>query len=104
MFISQSRNLKSALVAVAVCTVVWSTSSPVAAQQGGVDNLLDAFDSAEGDGAGYVELTRGPVHEAFAEQVSLDPKPGVIVTNAPPQSVEEIPPENRPADDSSGQG
>lgn len=44
-------------------------------------------------------LTRGPVHEAFAETVTYDPEPGIVVTRPPPASIEEIPPEQRPAGD-----
>ena len=29
-------------------------------------------------------LTRGPVHEAFAETVTFDPEPGIVVPKAPP--------------------
>lgn len=46
---------------------------------------------------GYTELTRGPVHEAFAEQVSLDPQPGIIVDKEPPLPIVEVPPENQPS-------
>jgi hypothetical protein len=38
-------------------------------------------------------LTRGPVHEAFAEAVSFKPEPGFIVAKAPPTAIEELPPE-----------
>ena len=48
--------------------------------------------------AGYDELTRGPIHEAFAEQVSLEPQPGIIVPKEPPSPINELPPENRPTD------
>ena len=34
------------------------------------------------------ELTRGPVHEAFAEQVSPDAAPGMVVPKAPPEAIE----------------
>ena len=44
-------------------------------------------------------LTRGPVHEAFAEIVSFNPQPGTIVAKAPPQAIEELPPEQRPEGD-----
>ncbi len=40
-------------------------------------------------------LTRGPVHEAFAESVSSQPEPGLIVTSAPPEAIEELPPEQQ---------
>jgi hypothetical protein len=46
---------------------------------------------------GVQVLTRGPVHEAFAETVTFDPEPGVVVPKAPPAAIEEIPPGQRPA-------
>jgi hypothetical protein len=48
---------------------------------------------------GVQVLTRGPVHEAFAEIVTYNPEPGVIVEKAPPEPIEELPPEERPAGD-----
>ena len=48
---------------------------------------------------GVEVLTRGPVHEAFAETISFDPEPGIIVPNQPPEAIEEIPPEQRPEGD-----
>lgn len=48
---------------------------------------------------GFQELTRGPVHEAFATTVSYDPEPGMIVTTEPPDLIEEVPPDQRPAGD-----
>jgi hypothetical protein len=44
-------------------------------------------------------LLRGPVHEAFAEQINLDPQPGLVVDRQPPELIEEIPPEVRPEGD-----
>ncbi|MCY2929564.1 MAG: hypothetical protein NTV86_08740 [Planctomycetota bacterium] len=44
-------------------------------------------------------LTRGPVHEAFAEPVTLEVQAGLIVPNQPPANIEEIPPVDRPAGD-----
>ncbi len=41
-------------------------------------------------------LTRGPLHEAFAEAYSVDPMPGLIVSQEPPSPVEELLPEYRP--------
>jgi len=49
--------------------------------------------AAADDGAQV--LTRGPVHEAFAETVTFDPQPGVVVPKAPPAAIEELPPEQR---------
>lgn len=45
---------------------------------------------------GVEELTRGPVHEAFAASVSYNPEPGILVRSAPPSLIEEIPPDQRP--------
>jgi WXXGXW repeat (2 copies) len=41
-------------------------------------------------------LTRGPVHEAFAETVSFNPEPGVLAPKSPPPAIEELPPDQRP--------
>ena len=41
-------------------------------------------------------LTRGPVHEAFAEPVVFDPRPGPVVPKEPPPPVGELPPDQRP--------
>ena len=41
-------------------------------------------------------LTRGPVHEAFAETVTFDPEPGLVVPKAPPAAIEELPPDQKP--------
>lgn len=45
---------------------------------------------------GVEVLTRGPVHEAFAETIAFDPDPGVIAPKVPPAAIEESPPEQRP--------
>lgn len=49
--------------------------------------------------AGVQVLTRGPVHEAFAETVTFDPEPGIVVPKLPPEAIEEVPPEQRPEGD-----
>ena len=46
---------------------------------------------------GVEELTRGPVHEAFATSVSYEPVAGIIVDKQPPELIEELAPEQRPA-------
>ena len=45
---------------------------------------------------GVQVLTRGPVHEAFAETVTFDPEPGIVVTRLPRDIIEEVPPEQKP--------
>ena len=54
---------------------------------------------AQSQEQGVEVLTRGPLHEAFASAVSFDPQPGITVNTAPPQPIEEIPPDQRPAGD-----
>jgi len=44
-------------------------------------------------------LTRGPVHEAFAEPVPLEVEAGLTVSQPPPANIEEIPPAERPRGD-----
>ena len=41
-------------------------------------------------------LTRGPIHEAFAEPYSADPVEGLIVSKPPPEPINEVPPETMP--------
>ena len=48
---------------------------------------------------GVQVLTRGPVHEAFAETVTFDPEPGIVVPKTPPAAIEELPPDQRPEGD-----
>lgn len=44
-------------------------------------------------------LTRGPVHEAFANLAESESAPGRIFTKAPPDDIEELPPGWQPAGD-----
>ena len=41
-------------------------------------------------------LTRGPVHEAFAEPVNLQVQAGLVAPQQPPANIEEMPPAERP--------
>jgi hypothetical protein len=41
-------------------------------------------------------MLRGPVHEAFAEQVNADPVPSIMIAAQPPEPIEELPPDVRP--------
>src|SRR4051812_3981168 len=42
---------------------------------------------------------RGPVHEAYAEPTETRPLPSVVVTKQPPEPIDEIPPDEKPAGD-----
>ncbi len=41
-------------------------------------------------------LSRGPVHEAFAEPVNIQLQAGLVAPDRPPPNIEELPPEERP--------
>jgi hypothetical protein len=60
-------------------------------------NNAAALQQEPSDGQQGVEvLTRGPIHEAFAETVTFDPQPGLVAPKAPPAPIEELPPQQRP--------
>src|ERR1043165_9131255 len=78
------RNLFTA-VTLAAAGVSWNIHLAVAAQPAPIDSEQ-----------GVQVLTRGPVHEAFAETVIFDPEPGIVVPKAPPAIIEELPPDQKP--------
>ena len=80
---------KAGMLFLAAVMAVIAAALPVAA----VPN-----DPANGENEMEV-LAYGPVHEAFAETVAFDPKPGIIVPKAPPESINEIPPDQKPDGD-----
>ena len=57
-------------------------------------NSAKAGPLADGD-KGVQVLTRGQVHEAFAEAITFNSQPGVAVARVPPLAIEELPPEQR---------
>ncbi len=61
-----------------------------------IENALPPFSADEMAEEDRDDLLRGPVHEAFAEQVNSDPTPNLIVTEQPPEAVEELPPALKP--------
>jgi WXXGXW repeat (2 copies) len=52
-----------------------------------------------GNTEGIEVLARGAIHEAYAEPVTFDPTPGITIAKQPPEPIEEIPAENKPAGD-----
>jgi len=48
---------------------------------------------------GVEQLTRGPLHEAFAAPVVYNPQPGIVTPKQPPAPVEELPPDQKPEGD-----
>jgi len=63
----------------------------------GVDQEAESVAGGTDDQQEDVQvLTRGPLHEAFAEQVNLDPQATLVVPDRPPAPVREMPPEIEP--------
>jgi hypothetical protein len=63
-------------------------------------SLLPTGAFAQEAGAENVQvLTRGPVHEAFAESINYDPQPGLVISTRMPDPIEELPPEQKPDGD-----
>ena len=48
---------------------------------------------------GVQVLTRGPVHEAYAEPTETRPIPSLVVPKQPPEPINEIPPDEKPTGD-----
>ena len=74
--------------------------SPALAALGTGLGLRQGYGGAAGPASlraeqGVQVLTRGPVHEAFAETVTFDPEPGIVVPKGPPAAIEELPPDQR---------
>ncbi len=65
----------------------------------GLNNAVAAQPGQADAEQGVQVLTRGPVHEAFAETVTFDPEPGIVVPKAPPAAIEELPPDQKPDGD-----
>lgn len=82
-----ARHAAKGCVAALLITFLGSGGEPARAQSPG-----DEVPGAE-------VLTRGPVHEAFAGMVTFNPEPGVVISKAPPEAIEEMPPEERPEGD-----
>jgi hypothetical protein len=105
-FISSS--VFRAIVCGVACTLAQSVLSqevielPVPDLNAGIEEVAanfavespDAVGSNEGDD--YETLTRGPLHEAFAEPIVADPAPGFVIAVEPPAPIKELMPEFRP--------
>jgi hypothetical protein len=62
----------------------------------GFKNAAAQPNQAQAGGDGIEVLTHGPVHEAFAQTLSFDPQPGIVIPKTPPAPIEELPPQQRP--------
>lgn len=88
----------NSLLAATLLVAVTSQAQPVlppAAPDTTTSQTPDASTPAQGNDEHDV-LTRGPVHEAFAEPYNADPVEGLIVPKAPPEPIDEVPPETMP--------
>jgi hypothetical protein len=76
----------------------WCVATTLAMMSIGVwVNSAEAMQNSPGDFQPGVDvLTRGPVHEAFAETVTYNAEPGIVVSATPREIIEEVPPEYRP--------
>ena len=66
-------------------------AADIAVAPQGTERLVD-------DGE-FETLTRGPLHEAFAEPIVADPVPGLVIAVEPPPPINELMPEFRPDGD-----
>ena len=70
--------------------------APFSAANGFEEVAATVFQELQLDDLGVETLTRGPLHEAFAEPIVSDPIPGLIVNREPPADINEMAPEFRP--------
>jgi hypothetical protein len=77
----------SAVIALSGLIGIGVAGTPVSSQEA----------AASADGVEV--LARGQVHEAYAEPVSAQPKPSVVVPKQPPEPIEELPPDQKPDGD-----
>ncbi len=82
------RTYRTARAAVAAAVGIWVVSFLVGP-------AMAAQDQATPE-AGVQVLTRGPVHEAFAEASMTGAMAGVVITTPPPDPIAELPPDQRP--------
>lgn len=76
--------------------VLFAGCPPSSAQQGEPPERNPPPVPAEELPAGSQVLAGGPVHEAFAKPVSMDPQAPIIVPNQPPGYLQEVPPAEKP--------
>jgi hypothetical protein len=66
----------------------------------GVVPPKDQADDQTGDvkaPEGIEVLSRGPLHEGFAQPARKNPRPGPVVSKKPPRAIKELPPDKKPA-------
>ena len=95
--------LMTLISAATVGTVSWSARgqdpppSPVPVADEAAPQGAQAPGGDEDDPKAPQVLTRGPIHEAFAAPVVHDPASGPVIPKQPPDPIQEMPPDQKPA-------
>ena len=77
-----------------------ATAALLASSAAGIENTsVPPTVSANSNAAGMEVMTRGPIHEAFAQPVNAGAVNQLVVPKKPPQAIDEIPPDEKPADE-----
>jgi hypothetical protein len=84
-------------ITLAVGLAMFVCHPPVSAQEAPLTLATPPAMPAEELPAGSQVLARGPVHEAFAKPVTMDPQAPVLVLKQPPEALQEMPPAEKPA-------
>jgi len=72
---------------------------PAAPRQDGAPPADPSADAGTNPDPNTEVLTRGAIHEAFAQPVVFNASPTTVVPQKPPEAIEEMPPEQKPAGD-----
>jgi hypothetical protein len=84
-------------IILAVGITVLVCDPPASAQEAVTSAAIPPAVPAEELPAGSQMLARGPVHEAFAKPVTMDPQAPILVPKPPPEALQEMPPAEKPA-------
>lgn len=76
-----------------------ATVAPSAVARGQAPSAPATGAGATAGGGAKVVMTRGPIHEAFAQPVHSGQVTPLVVPKKPPEPIEEVPPDVKPADE-----
>ena len=82
------------VMVVAVSGLYWATANWAMAER--AENSAASIPAGGDAQAGIDVLMRGPIHEAFATQISANLTAGAVVSKKPPEPIDEIVPRVRP--------
>lgn len=95
--IMNANRLKFLTITLAAGVVMFVCNPPASAQEPAYSAAAPPAVPADELPAGSQVLTRGPVHEAFAKPVTMDPQAPTLIPKQPPEGLQEMPPSERPA-------